>query len=804
MDLETAIEHALLGEAVLFYGAGFSKGAINVRGEFFKTGRELAKHLSRAVGLPDDTQLEDASEEYSKRLGEDQLIEELKLEFMTKTISSEHETLAKIAWRRVYTTNYDNVFETALTANSKLYTAVTLQDNIRKIPKNNLLCIHLNGYIDRLTRDSLWSEFKLTDSSFLTALVASSDWAHLFRQDLRSARAIFFIGYSLEDIDIKRLIFETVDLKGKCFFILGGNPDAATQRRASRFGETLLMDTAEFASAVEQISNRFVPPEVTEFPNYCLEKLTVPLEYGEFSDQLEFDLLLLGETNPSHVWQSLHEGPLYLLKRSAANEVLSKIENGHPVVVHSELANGKTLLVEAVKWRALEKGYEVYSLVNRTEDLEQEMEWVLRAKPRALIVVEDYPDWLDAVKHFAVHASSKQALLLSARSLANDVNIDRLYEILQRDDIPEVSVDRLTDEDIAWLADFFDKYGLWAERAAWSRTRKIRFLSRDCAGEFSIILIRLLESPQIATRYQAILQQLNNQREYYEIVITILALAVLHFPATIDTLMDIWGDRVLESGFQRNPVVRQLLDFPRGQVRLRSAGAARFILKRVAGINFAIEALITMAKATDKHRQMSLTYHNLLKSLMRFSDLQQLLPEKQKLPTIISYYEKMKNLEGARGNPLFWLQYAIACLFYHQFDRAEKYFATAYSYAEDRGWDTYQIDNHYARFLLITAIEANDPANCMKAFRKARNIINRQISEPGRYYYPFRVADTYLDFFQTYAPHLSSEDIDEIVRAAAFVAKRIEALPEQRQHQQHVEKCYTSMKLILSSSGLDT
>ena len=101
------------------------------------------------------------------------------------------------------------------------------------------MCIHLNGYIDRLNRDTLWSEFKLTEASYVSTSLIDSPWLVLFREDLRLARAVFFLGYSLADLDIKRVLSETLDLREKTFFILGSRVDTVTAHRAARFGTVL-------------------------------------------------------------------------------------------------------------------------------------------------------------------------------------------------------------------------------------------------------------------------------------------------------------------------------------------------------------------------------------------------------------------------------------------------------------------------------------------------------------------------------------------------------------------------------------
>ena len=221
MDIDLALEHALNGDAFLFAGAGFSRGASNLLGQPLKIGSELAMHLSGLSDLPEDTPLDDAAEEFVRLQDEDALISLLKQEYTAREVNHDHVQIASVPWRRIYTTNYDNVLEKSYNLASKSLMPIVNADDIRSVNKGkdtDALCVHLNGYIDRLSRETLWSEIKLTDSSYLTASIESSPLASLFRQDLSLARAVFFLGYSLADLDIRRLLYDEPTLRNKSFF----------------------------------------------------------------------------------------------------------------------------------------------------------------------------------------------------------------------------------------------------------------------------------------------------------------------------------------------------------------------------------------------------------------------------------------------------------------------------------------------------------------------------------------------------------------------------------------------------------
>src|SRR5574344_1250014 len=119
VNTKEIIESALTGNAILFLGAGFSVGAINVKGSKFFIGKELCETLIEEGNIDvegeEERDLEDLGY-ISRRYLESNntkrdLIGLLKNNYSCKTVSDEHMTIAKIPWKKIYTTNYDDVME---------------------------------------------------------------------------------------------------------------------------------------------------------------------------------------------------------------------------------------------------------------------------------------------------------------------------------------------------------------------------------------------------------------------------------------------------------------------------------------------------------------------------------------------------------------------------------------------------------------------------------------------------------------------------------------------------------------------
>lgn len=800
MELREAVERALDGDALLFVGSGFSLGAVNSNSQPFKTASELAAHFAQLSGLSEDRlTLEDAAETFAEKLGPDQLISEIQTEYTAREVTSWHRELATIPWKRIYTTNYDNVVETSYQLEGIRITPVTTGADIYKIPKDHTICVHLNGFVNTLDRHKIWTELKLTETSYITASLAESPWAILFRQDIRLAKSVFFLGYSLYDLDIKRILHETHSLKSKCFFVLGPSPDGATRRRASRFGIVVDISVEDFMQTVKQLAESYVPIERTDFSTVSIKEHAPVSVSAPITDRAFIDLLLFGNSTAGQISESLRSGKKYYLERGAINRLFEHIDNGSRVItICSNLGNGKTLLLDGVHLRALERGFRVFEVQEHNEGVDAELETIAKLQEKVLVTIEEYQNWLDEIRSFRLNAGDQAVLVLTARSAVHDVVLDDLLRVAAIDAVPEIYLDGLDDHEVKWFLEVLDEFGLWGDQAGLGRYRKIKYLKERCGSEIHAILLKVLSSPDISERLRKLSDAFKADTDIYQVLLTIFIMRVLNYPPTVDVLADVWGTQLLNSSrFRKHPAVREFIDLRHGRVLLRSPVVAQHMLRNVADTGSILSALTTMAKRADLGARVSWRYRDLSKTLMRFSSLQLLLPDEGRGGAVIRYYESIKNMRSCKHNTLFWLQYAIACLFIHDLLRSRKYFDTAYALAEGREWNTFQIDNHFARYLLVEAIEKLPASKAMGNFRQAKAIISRQMNNE-RLHYPYRVAIVYREILDKFGAQLSLPEIEEVAGCATDVLKRIGQLSDFRQRHKYVVECRKAMTYIVA------
>jgi hypothetical protein len=423
-----------------------------------------------------------------------------------KQVSHSHLKIAEIKWRRIYTTNYDNVLETSFAQLGKKLTPVTLMDDIRDIDVQTNVCIHLNGYIDRLNRESLGNEFKLTTTAYLTTSLVSSPWATLLRGNIEAAKAVFFIGYSLYDLDIKRLIYGSDDLKNKCFFITAPKPTASLTHVLSKFGQVCPKGLDRFVNRLTEVMSSYSPVVLKEVAYDCFDCVSEPTGPApEFKDEEFFRLFLYGDVNDHHIYRSLGDKDfLYYLRRPEIDMLVERIDRGlHNILIHSNLGNGKTLLLHGLKYQILRRGFRVVVTKKMGDTFLSEVDHMMQTSAPLAIIIDDYSRYLKAIEEITLRRSANTVLILTCRSLINDVVFDRLCESLQCEDLPEFCINKIREEEAADLVRLFDRYGLWGRRAGWPEHAKIDYILNTCRGEFQLILLDLLNAPWIKERFRA-------------------------------------------------------------------------------------------------------------------------------------------------------------------------------------------------------------------------------------------------------------------------------------------------------------
>lgn len=780
MELEEAINLIFDKNCVLFLGAGFSYNATNCLEEGIPLAGNLCKILDKETGEESDDDLSLAARSYSEIKGEYQLVEFLKNTFTAIDIKDFQEELGKYTWKRIYTTNYDNVYELAVQKNRKRATPVTLSNHLRDYKDKNGIVVHLNGSIFNLNSTSLTTEVKLTDASYLTTDFEQSEWVTLFKNDLADADAVFFIGFSgKSDLDINRILITNEELQNKTFFIQSPNERPATIKRLQLFGKVTTIGREAFANKLKQQFAIYIPPSVKiERPFLSFKKLKLPTVRPDLHDDDISNLFLYGNVISNLVYYSQlypNQYPYYIV-RDKIEKTVAEILNGRKhILIHSDAGNGKTLFHEGLCLRLLKEGYSVYIFHKYTSRLNEELERICKVQDKKVaIVLENYSSYFDIIGAYKLY-STDQTLILTERSVRNDMKYPMLTNKLG-DDFYTVDLNILTETEIDSLVEIFNHYGLWQELSTFTDYKKKDFFINKCGNSMRGILLALFRSPSIKDRLSGIIDSIKKETNYYEAIVVSLLNKVYNLELDIDMLSEaLGGGYIGDHSFQKNQLVNEFVDFSNQEIKVKSTILAEVLLWDVLDVMNIKKVMVKMFRNFDKKRNFT-KYHRALQLLLSYTSLQRVLNKESDNFGIAmrGFFEEIRATGFCKDNPHYWLQYAICKLDENDYAKAKIYFENAFAYAKSKeNFDSYQIKNHYARYLLENAAN-NSVDNFMDVFKEAHSIVIDPVHLRDNKYYPFRVARNYYPFYVQYKSRMSNSEKTYLKNACLKVLQMIE------------------------------
>lgn len=810
MELQEAINLILKKNCILFTGAGFSSNAINIQGGNPRRASALANDLYAELGIEGDGNLSSAADDYLEEKGESELINILKSEFTILEVKEEHRTVASLPWKRIYTTNYDNVMETSGRLSKKLITPVTLSNKTMHYKDKGLLCIHLNGYIEQLTSETLNNEFKLTESSYLDVNpFLNSEWVTMFRNDVKSSDAIFFIGFSLRyDLDLKRIMYEENEvIRKKCFFIVSKDESAINLRKISKFGVPCPIGVESVSHMMNQASRNYDKNEQDEPIFYSFTQFEIPQSVPKLSDEQALNLYLYGNYDWDLINFSISDPDnfKYYLYRNKLKEISEKIfKSKTDILIHSDLGNGKTLFLLGLANILRSRGVNVF-MFNRYFDniTESEIDTICKMKGRTVIMLESYASHFNIVETLKVFKNDDVSFVFTERTMINDtVYIDLESKYFDKE-YTTLNLNKLSSEEIDSLIKMFDYYGFWGDLSKYPDYKKKAFINEKCNSEIRLLLLEILRSPDIQKRFSDIINKISLKKGHLNAFLLILASNLFDFRIDLDELVYLLDDELLNNpSFNKNPDLGEVIDFQSGIIKCKSSIISESIISQLDSQKVFIDVLVKVVKKLD-NRRFDSNSKLILRSIISFSRLQRVLNVKNEYKqNLLTFFEEIKNLEHTRKNPHFWLQYAIARLSLRDYDAADVYFKNAYSFAEARsGFDTFQIDNHMARHILESEINFGIKETCMQQFLKAHNILANPHDKNKNRHYPFKVARLYFNFYERFFNDLDNTDKVIFLRSCVEILNRIESYKkfvEESGIRREVEDCFNALTQIVT------
>ena len=764
MELTEAINSILSGESMLFVGSGFSFGAknSNLSNRNMKGVKGLIQEIGEALGVdnPNMNNLSRLSNLFIKKNSALALIDLLKKDFQVSEISDDHKSISAHDWLRVYSTNYDDVIERGYAFAGKSSTSVTPSENYEYYVGKKGLIVHLNGYINTITPDKLFNEFKLTESSYCTSEFNDSPWVQMFRNDLRVCKSVFFIGFSMEyDLDLARIIAMS-SIKDKAFFVVAKDSSIVDIDALGDFGTVLPIELSGLVRKISEVKKSYVPRRDVTFSSLCFRELSISKSYKKVRSEDFNDLLLSGEINPAFVQASLHDSSVgYVVCRSVLDSVLSQIDGGEKnFLVESALGNGKTVFLYQLAYALVEREKRVFWYEKYNAKIYNEILSLSELYPEAIVILDDYHSAKEAICCLR-KLSNSLVVITSERQALHDVIYEDIQSILGN--YVTISVDKLQQSERIETERLFDMYSVWGDLTHLDKAVRVAYIENMCHSQFSSLILSRVKSNNIILKFKEAYSKFRDNPKFRRIFIVALINEFFRLKVDVFDFASWVGADVINSpSFRNNVGVREFFDTKDDTIKLRSSIIAHHFLSEMDATDV-LEVLADVVRRLDKTVMINPEHKSTLTALMNFSQLSMCLEAKQKgaIEHILVFYDDIKELASCKDNIHFWLQYAIAQLTKGNYTIAKLYLDKCYALAKmTKGYQTYKIDNHYSRYLLENEIKNGTADSCMTSFTKAHKIlINTNVGDEKRYY-PYRMALLYWNFYERFYMSLDDDE----------------------------------------------
>lgn len=431
-ELRSRLAHPRPGRAILFTGAGFSSGATNTLDAPVPLARDLASELSEKIGEDKSVPLTILSEMYQEQSGDPlALVKLIKSNFSIKSITDHQRNILSYPWKRIYTTNYDDVAEHVAAPDGSRPQSFSREEIPLTFEGANRHIVHINGFVGTINTESTIDDFALTFSSYVESSLFSSRWATTLRQDFLLADIIVFAGYSLYDTDISRILGENPTLKDKIVAIQREDLPNADERFLRHFGSVLKIGNAGLAAIISQISKAGVSSVKVAGPEN-FDEITLPSAplAEAITDRDVAALLIRGVYDRRLYWSSmLSPSRDYVIKRRVADNIVSALANeGASVIMHAHAGNGKTLLLEQIIFKLLSGTFRVFVFNRRSDVFSYDVEFFSQLKDEYVIIVEELIDNDDLVAS-VFSQLSRARIIMTARSSAFEIKLTELKRI---------------------------------------------------------------------------------------------------------------------------------------------------------------------------------------------------------------------------------------------------------------------------------------------------------------------------------------------------------------------------------------
>lgn len=727
-ELKEALQKGRQGKAILFCGAGASLDSIGFDYKELPAASPLLGMFNEFLGRKFSTLSIAASKVADESIKDYfRIITDC---FKVKAVSDDMKCIVAFPWSKIYSTNYDDSIEISCEHIGKSKQTLTAADKPSDILKQKLPIIHLHGFIDQFRINTIRQECILDYNSNVANQVYDGPWATELKNDISTADVVVFLGYSLYDPEITKLILQGGNSQKKIFFINYKIEDEELSYRQAMFGTPLHIEKDGLARVIEALS----APADTVKKNYvCFKPASEQtVEHRNINYEDLNHLFLFGRVQDPLLQADVVGGTsTYVVRPTVVEKIKAELHSGRSLIsLYSPLGHGKTVLAKALG-AELSQDHDVFFAVRNQDSFIGELRSIISSYDRPIVILDDYYKFSKHHREMALLKSEDVVFIFTSRLNVHESRKDELPAQFLNHDVIDLRIGELSKADANALVPLTNQVGMWRELSELSDPEKAqKLISTDKNGyqaNFADILVGLMNSSEMIGRIRKELEILRSiSKDAYDAVLLSIYLEFTNNHIddfVLDQTLDLKLSEIHSSDEVSN-IFRVFFNTGKGSGGYFAGSIfAKYAMEKICDYNDLIgvieKSASNLANSSPLFEEMKLV----LIDLLRFNYLKVIASQDQnRLRRIGELYSNLSSNPNLNKDDLFWNAFGMCQRALKDFDAAVKHFRTSISYARNRGKN--YVPYHAQNQLIVCLLERGIgmPTDTSTAFSNLKEV----------------------------------------------------------------------------------
>lgn len=674
------------GKAILFLGAGFSLGTSSVVGEELVTGRGLQYRLGAMAGLSEKWCTQHNLMQVGTRVAkyhEDEMLELLLRDFTVHETGQPQRNLVNCPWQRIYTTNYDNVVETAAAEIKHIIRPIVFSDSLSQDKHN--ICVHINGSVKNLNANTLQSEFKLIARSYRDEEVVRSPWYSFMMDDFRVAHVIIVVGYSMGIYDHAiNTLLGTPEMREKLLFVQRTDLDKMDIDDFTDYGHLVMCGMEQFAEHLQARLAAYQQPILSKrTENFlCFEHAYRVVEEQQsllLDDYVHF--YFQGKLKQGFFKKRTTGEYIALVMRHQLNVILNARGSNRIFLVTGALGCGKTIFCAILRHELMAADAHVFLLKGKYDGIENEVREISEAYGRksCYVVMDDVYRNLDILRMFKLYGTGRITFVLTTRSSLSGRACEGICRALEKTkkQIRLLSLQTLSEEECYVMADILLSQNLLSSRyeLASSQTLQLaQYFQKDDNAAIGQILLDVFDKSVVKDHMEELIRtSVEEDDDFRDVLIGLLGSSVwdLGLDSThIFTLLQF--NRVYTLGTKEQEVIAELfIGQTQDHYRPLSSIFAQAVLWKVFSPREIMQAMERLARALNECQSVTGVYESAKKAILSHGNYKPLVSSPDGRVAVNRFYNSLRELTWYKKNQFYWEEFALSYMDQRDYEAAE-------------------------------------------------------------------------------------------------------------------------------------